>query len=1022
MATVTGTILEPNGVATPREKIEFRLKETVSVSSSTYPADTHHADTGSDGTFSISLVAGDYEVTVKRQKFDITVPAGALSYNIADITTDGVGFPGTIAATFGFFRVSTLAELITIPTRAVNKLCVVLGGTAENDGGGGTFWWDSTGTTADNIYLTRRPTDYTSAGVWRRATDGAYNAQWFGAKPGQNNATAINAAYSIVSAAGGGRVAFPPGSFPVNSQITVRTGVSLIGSGEGVTFLDYTASTATDYHMLGQGSLVALPALATAITAGDTTITFASAPSLSAGDVFLIENDVDNSYMTVGDGTIRPYYHAGEHFRVHSVSGSVVTVTASALSDYALGADRKLFKLTPITGGIHGMSMRFRQGLLGDSTQRGAAGIWISMGRGFNFSNLDLSGSNWTQIALDRCVECSLSNIRGVDFQDSVGNNYIITLANCWRISATDCHLESTRHSWTMGGVANLDGQVPNRFISVTGGTIAGGSAASAPGFDGHGNCEFVTVTGVNLPNGLGYGGDYWTITGCTIGNAFVNATAILSGEPKGNTFTIENNTIIVSRHFGNGLIAHTPRSCTDRAGALKISGNNIDMRSFRHPTSAATKVGAVTILTEVAAGTTDVSVIIENNTFRSDLTTTAQLYAIDILPNAARELRNLVIQNNSAINCGLRLGNNVNDAMVAGNTVLGANEHGIYVAFITAASASAKRWFIQNNYVRNAYSNGIDIRGNNTDRFYVNRNHSANNGRGGTGGTSLQTSIRIATALEATLIDNVIGDDQATATPPTQASTYAVDGITHLTVRGNHNVGQAVNTLAPVISSVSNNYSSTFARTGGTSAPDSDLYYATGEFVANQIPAYSMGWMTVAGGQPATFVKAGLLSTGDLFDWNETDKTIGIGIAAVADPTIKLKVDRNANALTRVYTSNPNTGSAAGVVHDFVGGNGSGFIGLFTEAYGTTEYRDAFVFGANSSLTKLVVSGQGASQVFEGHLGSLTTTFRFDGDSTAGNTRFLIYDATSGVLERVQSGANDSGGAGKRVLVINNA
>lgn len=47
--------------------------------------------------------------------------------------------------------------------------------------------------------------------------------------------------------------------------------------------------------------------------------------------------------------------------------------------------------------------------------------------------------------------------------------------------------------------------------------------------------------------------------------------------------------------------------------------------------------------------------------------------------------------------------------------------------------------------------------------------------------------------------------------------------------------------------------------------------------------------------------------------------------------------------------------------------------------------------------------------------------TIRIDGDATAGNTRFMIYDVDNATLERVSVGAADSGGSGYKVLRIPN-
>ena len=63
--------------------------------------------------------------------------------------------------------------------------------------------------------------------------------------------------------------------------------------------------------------------------------------------------------------------------------------------------------------------------------------------------------------------------------------------------------------------------------------------------------------------------------------------------------------------------------------------------------------------------------------------------------------------------------------------------------------------------------------------------------------------------------------------------------------------------------------------------------------------------------------------------------------------------------------------------------------------------------FAANQQLN-IAEAGGGNSAVF-------------DDDSTAGNTRMLLYDVDSGQIERVSSGANDSGETGYRILQIPN-
>lgn len=51
----------------------------------------------------------------------------------------------------------------------------------------------------------------------------------------------------------------------------------------------------------------------------------------------------------------------------------------------------------------------------------------------------------------------------------------------------------------------------------------------------------------------------------------------------------------------------------------------------------------------------------------------------------------------------------------------------------------------------------------------------------------------------------------------------------------------------------------------------------------------------------------------------------------------------------------------------------------------------------------------------------AVNPALQLDDDTTAGNTRVLVYDVDNGQLERVSVGAADSGGAGYKVLRIPN-
>lgn len=87
---------------------------------------------------------------------------------------------------------------------------------------------------------------------------------------------------------------------------------------------------------------------------------------------------------------------------------------------------------------------------------------------------------------------------------------------------------------------------------------------------------------------------------------------------------------------------------------------------------------------------------------------------------------------------------------------------------------------------------------------------------------------------------------------------------------------------------------------------------------------------------------------------------------------------------------------------------DGTSWFATDTSATILSHSAGSFLFSADVSLTP------GSSY-------TPTTIAEFDSDTTAGNTRFLLWDVTAGTLKRVSVGINDSGGAGFKVLRVPN-
>jgi hypothetical protein len=72
------------------------------------------------------------------------------------------------SAAVGIYAVASLSDLRAILTSSTNRYAVVFGSTPTDF----TNWkWNNTGTNADDGVDYVRPNDYTTAGVWERATE-----------------------------------------------------------------------------------------------------------------------------------------------------------------------------------------------------------------------------------------------------------------------------------------------------------------------------------------------------------------------------------------------------------------------------------------------------------------------------------------------------------------------------------------------------------------------------------------------------------------------------------------------------------------------------------------------------------------------------------------------------------------------------------------------------------------------------------------------------------------------------------
>lgn len=200
--------------------------------------------------------------------------------------------------------------------------------------------------------------------------------------------------------------------------------------------------------------------------------------------------------------------------------------------------------------------------------------------------------------------------------------------------------------------------------------------------------------------------------------------------------------------------------------------------------------------------------------------------------------------------------------------------------------------------------------------------------------------------------------------------------------------------------------------------------HFNAGARVRNSAPDKFVGWVTNLGGNPGTFVEYGLINNPALVAWDTTLNTVGIGTAAPTGASVPLRVGKNVNDLVQLSVRNVAAlgNTSAGAVLMATAFDSSGFIGAFPSDYTDARLRDSFSLKLNSDAGVLNIMADGAGQSIRFYAGGLPETARIDGNSTAGETRFIIYDVDSGQMQRVKVGANGTGPGGVgRALYINN-
>ena len=757
-----------------------------------------------------------------------------------------------------------------------------------------------------------------------------------------------------------------PGTYTLNKEYSFSGNIKIVGAGIDKTILDFSSASGAfaDNACLffKAGGLTALTALSSSAVIHDTALTFASAPSVSSGDIIVIYNSANSSFNGA-----RTAYHAGEINRVKSISGSVIQLDQPTYAAYASGSTVSVYKMSTISVDISNLSLKAKSGT-GTLT-----GIKVENGYRCRFKDLRLYNTDYANLQLYRNFDSEIEGVDVVDYETNVSLNYGISIANSSRIAIRGCHLTTTRHGLTLGGDANV-GDVPNREILVQHSTIGGVGVAGNQGLDMHGNVEFITFDGCHLLNGVLFAGDHTTIKNCRIRTS-KDGIAFYANELLGFDHVIENNIIEATAPSAINTAAAlfycaAFTNLTRDSGQLVYKGNTHYLYN---------DTGVVGYIFNSDGTVNNLGVDISNNDFGSGVGGGKTLPFRIRCANGKAFGYIKISDNNKSDRVSWRLtGTNAALTEITGNHIRNAVAEGVLIEPNASPVHTTEIIKISENSIVNSYACGIQAQGSDstTAQIFLNDNLSINNAQGNSGSASTQSSFLAQTFKNVVLRGNFFGDNQGVTTQDWQY--YIAGSVTNVSEGGTFDVG-----------SMSANHSET--NRAGPREYDLQLTSTT------DATAISTGSLQTAGGASIlgniwTKNKLHLHATnGDPTRGGEGTVQFGDGATAWSEFGTRYSSGGPYSVFNATHSANADTWTQNAA--------GTASYGLFLDGINGLKYRRAVAGISPGDYATFWYNLMGVDTT---GVADLKIGYRIGGAATSGN--FLRGNATNFVSSRIQS------------------
>ena len=599
---------------------------------------------------------------------------------------------------------------------------------------------------------------------------------------------------TAVNTTGGGRIYIPQGTYAFDSPITIPNNVTIEGAGIGSTVLTFETATGvfTKASMVGSGSSTKLTPTYTVAAnpqQGSVTLSFiASVPSIGPGSLLILHDPANSSFSPFAT-----WYQAGEYVQVASASGGTLTLTQPLRASYSTSS-LDVYLVAPLCVSLQSFTL-IAHGRIANTKGDELDGIVLNLGYRSSIRDVAVDGAYRAQVAIERSFRCSVSGLwtfehRPDDAVHNDGLDYGLAIGCSQEISVVDCHLTAKRHGLTSGAAFSDGIQIPVRDLNVTGGIVSGHSDVSA-GFNLHGNCEDVLVTGVTLPNGMNFGGDRVTVRGCQI-QCTRAGWGIGGYELIGLGQTIEDNVLRTLTDYDplteRGTIDIQDTAQLTRDGQLVLRNNRII-------TGTHTAIG---VHLKIPAGTLSdgwlraLDAIVDGLSYESEATAASNVTAIRIDVGAYRYLRGLTIRQLVSRRGGVSLtGVYAQHCLLDGIRIDDASAEGIkYDVNPQSLTGRLELVEVLGCSVVGAAGVGVFVKGTtaaNTTAL-VHHNVLINCGGGLSSGSAQKASLYVENANLALIESNVLGSYTGS-----QSYSYSVNAVATLSERFNTQVGSSV-------------------------------------------------------------------------------------------------------------------------------------------------------------------------------------------------------------------------------------